>query len=161
MAIWMEIRCDNRDKDVVECLSNEDIGPMEMAGNDANSINEIWNDLLNQALNNSWIKRGDYLVCPKCAKRTILCEICNGDANKFCESCNASGCEDFSTKEFTVRITHADDVIGEKAWNETFRKAVEDPETAAKEIIEKYNESIRPGEKQRRLISVQSPSKSA
>ena len=38
MAIWMEVRCDDRNGDVSDCYSRENEGPMILAADDTKSV---------------------------------------------------------------------------------------------------------------------------
>lgn len=77
MAVWLELRCDNRNSLLVpgadgngrqRCLSHDNSGPMEMASNDATSITSARRDIFSQAKQTGWKKRGDDWLCSFCSK---------------------------------------------------------------------------------------------
>lgn len=54
---------------------------------------------------------------------------------------------------FKITICKKDDT--EQSWEEIYDENIEDPQTWAKETIERFNSYLRPGEKERVLLSVE------
>jgi hypothetical protein len=67
MAIWTEMRCDNRSGSVSDCYSHQNAGPKTMAGNDAKSVAAARSDLVREALEGGWKRDGVDLLCPACS----------------------------------------------------------------------------------------------
>ena len=56
--------------------------------------------------------------------------------------------------KFQCRVTYASDLDGSKVWVETYEEDVVDAEEWAKDTIRHFNNTLRPHEVARRLISV-------
>ncbi|MBY4887755.1 hypothetical protein K5Y32_07385 [Pantoea sp. DY-15] len=73
MAIWIEFRCELRSEGIEDqskrCLSDDNIGPMEMAGDTQKSVNETISMLGEIAKKEGWVRTRDGWVCPNCMKR--------------------------------------------------------------------------------------------
>lgn len=77
MATWIEIRCENRTDPSSEgrglkvgdrCLSHDNSGPMDMAGDTRASILDTVRELEAEARNDGWKKTREGWVCPFCVK---------------------------------------------------------------------------------------------
>lgn len=77
MATWIELRCENRAYPSSEgrglnvgdrCLSHDNAGPMEMAGDTRANILETVRELEAEARKDGWKKTREGWVCPFCVK---------------------------------------------------------------------------------------------
>lgn len=78
MATWIEFRCENRTEPSSEgrglkvgdrCLSHDNAGPMEMAGDTKASILDTVRELEAEARKDGWKKTREGWVCPFASKR--------------------------------------------------------------------------------------------
>ncbi|HLN23865.1 MAG TPA: hypothetical protein VK558_07775 [Patescibacteria group bacterium] len=74
MAVWMEIRCDYRSEHKIifpdePCWSDENNGPMEMAGNTQQSAIRNHRFLARDAKKAGWAFKNGEWICPTCWAR--------------------------------------------------------------------------------------------
>ena len=68
MAIWMELRCENRGRSIDDCWSNQNNGPMMMSGaGTQTAVIEAARELFAEAAIAKWKRTRDGWVCPCCA----------------------------------------------------------------------------------------------
>jgi hypothetical protein len=72
MATWLELRCENRSTKSADgpegrrCWSDDNIGPMEMASDNRESLLETVRQIEQDARAMGWKKTRDGWVCPYC-----------------------------------------------------------------------------------------------
>lgn len=73
MGTWIEIRCEDRTEEWAEgrpnerCWSNDNAGPMDMAGDTLASVKGTIADLRKDALVSGWRMTRSGWICPHCA----------------------------------------------------------------------------------------------
>ncbi len=73
MAVWLELRCENRSKAPAptmkaRCYSHDNNGPMQMSSDDQRSVVSCTRDLFAEAKRTGWKRKRDGWWCPCCAK---------------------------------------------------------------------------------------------
>ncbi|ECH9540619.1 hypothetical protein ABN36_18325 [Salmonella enterica subsp. enterica] len=70
MAIWLELRCERRGEGRSSsdkpCLSDENNGPMLMAGDTKKSAALVAGELFDEAKNDGWELYKEGWICPNC-----------------------------------------------------------------------------------------------
>lgn len=74
MAVWMELRCDWRNFQApasggARCHSHDNHGPMDMAANNAASVQSLRREIFDDAKRAGWTKHGSDWACPSCSPR--------------------------------------------------------------------------------------------
>lgn len=68
MAVWLELRCERRGRNGSDCWSNQNNGPMLMAGADTQTgVAQAARDLFGDAAAQNWRRMKDGWVCPCCS----------------------------------------------------------------------------------------------
>lgn len=68
MAIWIELRCEGRNKNA-DCLSNSNDGPMELSMDDQRSVLDTLRLLSRVGREAGWRRSREGWLCPKCSSR--------------------------------------------------------------------------------------------
>lgn len=73
MAVWLELRCENRSKapaplTKARCYSHDNNGPMQMSADDQRSVAACARDIFAEAKRTGWKRKRDGWWCPHCAK---------------------------------------------------------------------------------------------
>lgn len=79
MSTWLEIRCEDRHEEWSDtskwrddgpgrhrCMSHDNTGPMQMAGDTADSVRRAYADLRVEAQSSGWVRMAHGWVCPYC-----------------------------------------------------------------------------------------------